>query len=107
MSAATAALKVRRGEVRRGVIVRTRKAVRRPDGRMIRFDDNAVVLINNKREPLGTRIGSLVSADLRMKGWQKIVSMAPKVRQFRLAFSTCFHSAVRSYDHYFTDSVLL
>ncbi len=73
------AIKVRRGDVRRAVIVRTRKAVRRPDGRMIRFDDNAAVLLNNKREMLGTRIGGVVSADLRMKGWGKIISLAPKV----------------------------
>ncbi|EIN14716.1 ribosomal protein L14 [Punctularia strigosozonata HHB-11173 SS5] len=76
-SSATAA-KVRRGDVRRAVIVRTRKAVRRPDGRMIRFDDNAAVLLNNKKEMLGTRIGGVVSADLRTKGWGKIVSLAPK-----------------------------
>ncbi|TFK31548.1 ribosomal protein L14p/L23e-domain-containing protein [Crucibulum laeve] len=73
------AVKVRRGDVRRAVIVRTRKNVRRPDGSVIRFDDNAAVLLNNKREMLGTRIGGLVSADLRMKGWGKIVSLAPKV----------------------------
>jgi ribosomal protein L14 len=73
------ALKVRRGDVRRAVIVRSRKSVRRPDGRLVRFDDNAVVLLNNKREMLGTRIGGVVSADLRMKGWGKIVSLAPKV----------------------------
>ncbi|THG98123.1 hypothetical protein EW026_g4022 [Hermanssonia centrifuga] len=73
------AMKVRRGDVRRAVIVRTRKTVRRPDGRFVRFDDNAAVLLNNKREMLGTRIGGVVSADLRMKGWGKIVSLAPKV----------------------------
>ncbi|OJT06684.1 54S ribosomal protein L38, mitochondrial [Trametes pubescens] len=73
------AAKVRQGDVRRAVIVRTRKAVRRPDGRYIRFDDNAAVLLNNKREMLGTRIGGVVSADLRMKGWGKIVSLAPKM----------------------------
>jgi ribosomal protein L14 len=72
-------LKVRRGDVRRAVIVRSKKPVRRPDGRWIRFDDNAAVLLNNKRELLGTRIGGVVSADLRMKGWGKIVSLAPKV----------------------------
>ena len=77
--ASATAIKVRRGDVRRAVIVRTKKAVRRPDGRFIRFDDNAAVLLNNKREMLGTRIGSVVSADLRMKGWGKIVSLAPKV----------------------------
>ena len=74
------AVKVRRGDVRRAVIVRTRKAVRRPDGSFIRFDDNAAVLLNNKREMLGTRIGGMVSADLRLKGWGKIVSLAPRVR---------------------------
>ncbi|KAI0259989.1 mitochondrial 60s ribosomal protein l38 [Gloeopeniophorella convolvens] len=77
--AASNILKVRRGDVRRAVIVRTSKPVRRPDGRWIRFDDNAAVLLNNKREMLGTRIGGAVSADLRMKGWGKIVSLAPKV----------------------------
>ena len=77
--ASVTAVKVRKGDVRRAVIVRTRKPVRRPDGRIIRFDDNAAVLLNNKREMLGTRIGGVVSADLRMKGWSKIVSLAPKV----------------------------
>ncbi|KAF8241146.1 ribosomal protein L14 [Tricholoma matsutake] len=77
--ASVTAIKVRRGDVRRAVIVRSRKPVRRPDGRMIRFDDNAAVLLNNKREMLGTRIGGIVSADLRMKGWGKIVSLAPKL----------------------------
>ena len=77
--ASATAVKVRRGDVRRAVIVRTKKAVRRPDGRYVRFDDNAAVLLNNKREMLGTRIGGVVSADLRMKGWGKIVSLAPKV----------------------------
>lgn len=74
------AVKVRRGDVRRAVIVRTKKEVRRPDGRIVKFDDNAAVLLNNKREMLGTRIAGVVSADLRMKGWGKIVSLAPKVR---------------------------
>jgi ribosomal protein L14 len=74
---------VRKGDVRRAVIVRTRKAVRRPDGRVVRFDDNAAVLLNNKREMLGTRIGGVVNADLRMKGWGKIASLAPKVCFYR------------------------
>lgn len=73
------AVKVRQGDVRRAVIVRTRKPVRRPDGSYIRFDDNAAVLLNNKKEMLGTRIGGIVSADLRLKGWGKIVSLAPRV----------------------------
>jgi len=84
--ASSVAVKVRKGDVRRAVIVRTKKAVRRPDGRLIRFDDNAAVLLNNKRDMLGTRIGGVVSADLRMKGWGKIVSLAPKVRDSRKLF---------------------
>ena len=86
--ASASAPKVRQGDVRRAVIVRTRKAVRRPDGRFIRFDDNAAVLLNNKREMLGTRIGGVVSADLRMKGWGKIVSLAPKVSGPLTIFTT-------------------
>lgn len=86
-NAASNAIKVRRGDVRRAVIVRIRKSVRRLDGRMIRFDDNAAVLLNNKREMLGTRIGGVVSADLRMNGWGKIVSLAPKVSPFSLSNS--------------------
>ncbi|KZT08217.1 ribosomal protein L14 [Laetiporus sulphureus 93-53] len=78
----SAAVKVRRGDVRRAVVVRTKKVVHRPDGTFIRFDDNAAVLLNNKRELLGTRIGGVVSADLRMKGWAKIVSLAPKVSMY-------------------------
>ncbi|KAI6015137.1 ribosomal protein L14b/L23e [Pisolithus orientalis] len=71
--ASATAVKVRRGDVRRA------KPVRRPDGRFIRFDDNAVVLLNNKREMLGTRIGGVVSADLRMKGWHstRFASLPP------------------------------
>ncbi|KAF8323785.1 ribosomal protein L14 [Clavulina sp. PMI_390] len=72
-------VKVRRGEVHRALIVRTKKEVLRPDGRYIRFDDNAAVLLNKKRELLGTRINGVVSSDLRLKGWGKIVSIAPKV----------------------------
>ncbi|KAF8680233.1 universal ribosomal protein uL14 family [Rhizoctonia solani] len=77
--ASATAIKVRKGDVRRALVVRTKKEVMRPDGRYIRFDDNAAVLLNNKKELLGTRIGGVVSADLRMKGWSKIASLAPKV----------------------------
>ena len=83
--ASSTALKVRRGDVRRAVIVRTKKASRRPDGRMVRFDDNAVVLINAKKEMLGTRIAGPVSAALRTMGWPKVVSLAPKVCTQRLS----------------------
>ena len=80
-----AALKVKRGDVRRAVVVRTRKTAVRPDGRVIRFDDNAAVLINNKREMLGSRVGGVVSGDLRLKGWGKIVALAPKVYYISLS----------------------
>lgn len=93
------AVKVRQGDVRRAVIVRTRKPVRRPDGRIIRFDDNAAVLLNNKREMLGTRIGGLVSADLRMKGWGKVVSLAPKVSVSLVIELACVWKTVRFFNY--------
>ena len=74
------ALKVKRGDVLRAVLVRTKRAIMRPDGRFVRFDDNAAVLVNKKNELIGTRIGGVVSSDLRNKGWSKIVALAPKVR---------------------------
>ncbi|KAJ2345884.1 54S ribosomal protein L38, mitochondrial [Coemansia erecta] len=73
------AAKLRKGDVRRAVIVRTKKEIRRPDGRYVRFDDNACVLLNNQQQPLGSRILGLVSAELRFKNWVKIVSLAPRV----------------------------
>lgn len=78
-STLTTGLKVKRGDVQRAVLVRTRKPVMRPDGRWVRFDDNAAVLINAKKEMLGSRIGGVVNSDLRLKGWGKIVALAPKV----------------------------
>lgn len=94
--ASTTALKVRRGDVRRAVVVRTKKEDRRPDGRYIRFDDNAAVLINNKKELLATRINGVVSADLRLRGWGKIASIAPKVRipHFPIFPCACFPGGV-------------
>ncbi|GAA5851802.1 hypothetical protein JCM8547_000058 [Rhodosporidiobolus lusitaniae] len=71
--------KVRRGDVRRAVVVRTKYPTRRPDGRYVRFDDNAAVLVNNKKEMVGNRIGGVVAAELRARGWGEIVSLAPKV----------------------------
>ncbi|CAJ0913216.1 8758_t:CDS:2 [Entrophospora sp. SA101] len=71
-------LMIRKGEVRKALIVRTRKETRRPDGRYIRFDDNACVLINNRGEPLGTRILGVIGAELRDKKWGKIVSLAQR-----------------------------
>jgi len=71
--------KVRRGEVMRAVIVRTRAGIRRGDGSYIRFDVNSAVLINNQKEPIGTRIFGPVARELRAKKFMKIVSLAPEV----------------------------
>ncbi|HEX9681594.1 MAG TPA: 50S ribosomal protein L14 [Acidimicrobiales bacterium] len=70
---------VKKGEVVRGVIVRTRKERRRPDGSYIRFDENAAVLINDKNEPRGTRVFGPVGRELRDKKFMRIVSLAPEV----------------------------
>ena len=70
---------VKKGEVSRAVIVRTKKEVRRKDGSYIRFDENAAVLINPQNEPRGTRIFGPVARELREKGFMKIVSLAPEV----------------------------
>ncbi|MEO2069179.1 MAG: 50S ribosomal protein L14 [Desulfurobacteriaceae bacterium] len=69
----------KKGEVYRAVVVRTRKEVRRPDGTYIKFDDNAVVLLNKQGEPLGTRILGPVARETRQKGFTKIASLAPEV----------------------------
>ena len=69
----------KKGEVYRAVVVRTRKEVRRPDGTYIKFDDNAVVLLNKQGEPLGTRILGPVARETRQKGYTKIASLAPEV----------------------------
>lgn len=71
--------KVKKGDVVRAVIVRTKKEVQRPDGSTIRFDENAAVLINQNKEPIGTRIFGPVARELRAKGFMKIISLAPEV----------------------------
>ena len=71
--------KVKKGDVHRAVIVRTAKDVRRPDGSVIRFDKNAAVLINNQKEPVGTRIFGPVPRELRARNHMKIISLAPEV----------------------------
>ena len=71
--------KVKKGEVHRALIVRTRKEVRRNDGTCIRFDKNAAVLVNKSNEPIGTRIFGPVTRELRSKQLMKIVSLAPEV----------------------------
>ena len=70
---------VKKGDVVKAVVVRTKKEVRRKDGSYIRFDDNAAVLINNEGEPRGTRIFGPVARELREKNYMKIVSLAPEV----------------------------
>ncbi len=71
--------RVRKGEVMNAVVVRTRKGVRRPDGSVIRFDDNAVVLLNDQLAPVGTRIFGPVTRELRSERFMRIISLAPEV----------------------------
>ena len=71
--------KVKKGDVMNAVVVRTRKGIRRPDGSLIRFDDNAAVLLNNQKAPIGTRIFGPVTRELRNEQFMKIISLAPEV----------------------------
>ncbi len=71
--------KVKKGDVMNAVVVRTKKGVRRPDGSVIRFDENAAVLLNNQRQPIGTRIFGPVTRELRGEQFMKIISLAPEV----------------------------
>jgi large subunit ribosomal protein L14 len=71
--------RVKKGEVRKAVIVRTAKGIGRPDGSFIKFDDNAAVLIDDQREPVGTRIFGPVARELRARKFMKIISLAPEV----------------------------
>lgn len=71
--------KVKKGDVLKAVVVRTTKEVRRPDGSYIRFDENSAVLINQAKEPIGTRIFGPVARELRTKRFMKIISLAPEV----------------------------
>lgn len=70
---------VKKKTIQRAVIVRTRKEIRRKDGSYIRFDDNACVVITKDGEPIGTRVFGPIARELREKGFQKIVSLAPEV----------------------------
>lgn len=70
---------IKKGTVSKAVIVRTKKEIRRPDGSYIRFDDNAVVLLNNQDELRGTRVFGPVARELRDKQFMKIISLAPEV----------------------------
>ena len=71
--------KVKKGDVYDALVVRTKHGVRRADGSLIRFDGNAAVLLDNKREPIGTRVFGPVTRDLRAKKYLKIISLAPEV----------------------------
>ena len=71
--------KVKKGQVMTAVVVRTRKGVRRPDGSLIKFDDNAAVLLNNQQAPIGTRIFGPVTRELRGDKFMKTISLAPEV----------------------------
>ncbi|MDA9175838.1 MAG: 50S ribosomal protein L14 [Alphaproteobacteria bacterium] len=71
--------RVKKGDVQRAVIVRTRYDIQRPDGTVIRFDKNAAVLINKNNDPIGTRIFGPVTRELRAKNFMKIISLAPEV----------------------------
>ena len=71
--------RVKKGEVYNALVVRTCKGVRRPDGSLIRFDDNAAVILNNNLQPLGTRIFGPVTRELRGEKFMKIISLAPEV----------------------------
>ncbi len=71
--------KVKKGDIVKAVIVRTKKEISRPDGSMIRFDDNSAVIIGASNEPVGTRIFGPVARELRAKRFMKIVSLAPEV----------------------------
>ena len=71
--------KVKKGDVMRAVVVRTKQGLRRSDGSYIKFDDNSAVLINQQGEPIGTRIFGPVARELRAKKFMKIISLAPEV----------------------------
>ena len=71
--------KVKKGDVKKAVVVRTKKEIRRTDGSYIRFDENSAVLISDAKEPIGTRIFGPVARELRNKKFMKIISLAPEV----------------------------
>ena len=71
--------KVKKGDVYNALVVRTKHGVRRPDGTLIRFDGNAAVLLDSKREPIGTRVFGPVTRELRAINYLKIISLAPEV----------------------------
>ncbi|KAF4119370.1 large subunit ribosomal protein L14 [Geosmithia morbida] len=77
MAGISNAQKVKRGDIRHAVVVRTRYPMQRADGSQVKFDDNACVLLNKSGDPIGSRINGVVGNELRRKKWSKILSMAP------------------------------
>lgn len=73
-----AAQKVQKSDIHHAVVCRTKQHFQRPDGTIVKFDDNACVLIDKNGEPIGTRVSSLIASELRAKGFNKIVSLAPR-----------------------------
>ena len=71
--------KVKKGDVKKAVVVRTKKEIARRDGTYIRFDDNAAVILDNQNQPVGTRIFGPVARELRAKNYMRIISLAPEV----------------------------
>ena len=76
---ATINAKVKKGEIARAVIVRTKREVKRPDGSYIKFDNNSAVMVTKENEPIGTRIFGPVARELRARKFMKIISLAPEV----------------------------
>jgi large subunit ribosomal protein L14 len=79
VKSATPGQQVKKSDVIKAVIVRTKQAIRRPDGSVLRFDENACVVINNAMEPRGTRVFGPVARELRDSNFMKIISLAPEV----------------------------
>ncbi|KAG9259117.1 ribosomal protein L14 [Emericellopsis atlantica] len=77
MTGMSSANKVRRGDIRHAVVVRTKYPMQRRDGSQVKFDDNACVLLNKAGDPVGSRINGVVGSELKRKKWSKILSMAP------------------------------
>jgi large subunit ribosomal protein L14 len=70
---------VKKKSIQKAVVVRTKKDIKRPDGSILRFDENDVIIINDEKQPKGTRVFGPVARELRAKGYQKIISLAPEV----------------------------
>ena len=78
-TASSSLQKLKKGEISRAIVVRTKKEVMRKDGSFIKFDDNAAVMINKAGQPIGNRILGVVANECRQKKWMKIASLAPRV----------------------------